>query len=101
MRSGLCPGKLSRCAQWRPPYICFSKSPSLAWALSAQNEDTKSKWDLWMMWSNQVPKGYEKLCTDGSGIPTEYRIYDRIHKRKIWHVGTKEFKPRKKHEKTL
>jgi len=64
----------------------------MAWALSAQVENRYSEWDLWMMWSNQIPHGYEKL-------ENEYRIYDRIHKRKIWHVGMRIFKPR--HEKTI
>lgn len=94
-RRGLCPGSRSRCGEWRPPYICFSRSPSLAWALSAMFSDGPGAWDLWMMWSS-VPDGFEKLSTDGSGKPTEYRVYERVYKRDLWHVGTRTFRPRKK-----
>src|SRR5574343_300047 len=35
LKRGLCPGSRSRCGQWKPPYICFSDSPSFAWGASA------------------------------------------------------------------
>uniref|UniRef100_A0A6M3JF93 Uncharacterized protein n=1 Tax=viral metagenome TaxID=1070528 RepID=A0A6M3JF93_9ZZZZ len=47
--------------------------------------------DLWMVWSNNL-KGYETLSTDGSGKPTEYRVYHRVFKRDIWYVGTRAAK---------
>ena len=49
IRHGLCPGKPSRDKQWRPPYVCFSRSPSLAWALSAGFSERRGKWDLWQV----------------------------------------------------
>ncbi len=98
-REGLCPGKLSRCKQWRPPYVCFSKSPSMAWGLSCIGRDKQGMWDLWMMWSDDVPNGWEVLSTDGSGRPTEYRIYERIKKSRIWYVGSRFYKPRRKRDK--
>ena len=88
LKYGLRPGCFSRCGQWKPPYVCFSKTPSLAWALSGIRDDKPGTWDLWQMWSN-VPKGYETLSTDGSGKPTEYRVYHRIFKRDVWYIGSR------------
>ena len=94
-RRGLCPGSRSRsrCGQWNPPYVCFSHSPSQAWALSAAMMDEPGEWDLWMVWSN-VPSSYKTRSNDGSGKPTEYRVYERIWKRDIWYVGTRSYHPR-------
>jgi Icc-related predicted phosphoesterase len=79
LKHGLKPNSLSRCRQWRPPYICFSDSPSMAWALSGDFAESPELWDLWMMWSD-IPKGYETLTTgdNKSGKPTEYRVYERV-----------------------
>lgn len=102
LRYGLCPGKLSRCGQWRPPYLCFSDSPSLAWACSAEFNWSKEKhWDLWMMWSNVVDGGFEVLTLGRvrkyAHEPQEFRLYnERVPKSKIWHVGTRTCKARKK-----
>ena len=91
---GLCPGKPSRDKEWKPPYVCFSDSPSLAWALSAAFSDEPELWDLWMVWNN-VPAGYERLPTlsDDKRGPTEFRVYERIFKKDIWHVGSRQFSP--------
>ena len=93
-RYGLRPGSRSVCQQWKPPYICFSDSPSLAWVLSRTHAQPGEEWDLWMIWNN-VAKGYEKLkCGDNpSGAwPTEYRVYERIWKRDVWYVGSRKSK---------
>lgn len=80
---GLCPGKLSKCGKWRPPYVCFAKSPSLAWTLAKVNCNLRW-WDLWMVWSD---------CLDGYEIINkEYRIYHRIYKRNVWFVGTRSLR---------
>lgn len=50
-------------------------------------------YDLWMVWSNALD-GYEKLAV-GQRLTSEYRVYHRIPKRNIWHVGVREYKPRK------
>jgi hypothetical protein len=89
-RYGLCPNKISKDNLWRPPYICFSRSPSLAWCLTAFHCGPM-EYDLWMVWSSDVPKGWETLSTDGSHKPTEYRVYDRIKKSLIWYVGTRKY----------
>jgi hypothetical protein len=94
LRYGLCPNKISRCGQWKPPYVCFSRSPSLAWCLSAMLSEKRSEWDLWMVWSDLL-NGYETISTDGSHKPTEYRVYHRIMKKDIWYVGTRKFYSRR------
>lgn len=48
-----------------------------------------------MMWSN-IPSGYEVLFIEGTKKPKEYRIYERIFKRDIWYVGTREYKSKNK-----
>lgn len=77
--------------------MCFSRSPSLAWALSADFSGKKSKWDLWQVWSDHVGE-WETLPYDDDNknkrypFPKEHRVYHRIPKSKIWFVGTREFK---------
>lgn len=93
LRYGLRPGFLSNCGAWRPPYVSFSDSPSLAWVLSGLYRKKGEEWDLWMMWSN-VPSGYEKLKTGdnprGAGWPSEYRVYERVPKKSIWYVASRK-----------
>lgn len=95
VRKGLCPGSRSRDNDWNPPYVCFSKSPSMAWGLSAHFSDKPESWDLWMVQSNALD-GYEKLYQSSENAPTEYRTYKRVMKRDVWYVGTREYKPRKR-----
>jgi hypothetical protein len=86
---GLCPGSISRCRKWKPPYVCFSNTPSLAWALSGALDNKEREWDLWMTWSD-IPSGYELLQKTKNQDTAEYRVYERIYKRDIWYVGTRE-----------
>lgn len=94
LNMGLCPGKKSRCGLWKPPYVCFTKSPSLSWGSSADMGITGKveDFDLWMVWSNCLG-GYE-LLPEYKGGMREYRVYHRIKKSLIWYVGTRTFKPR-------
>lgn len=96
LKEGLCPGKLSRCGQWKPPFVCFCKSPSAAWGLSAMMENENCWWDLWMTYSNTL-NGYETLALGQDHTPTEYRVYHRIKKGDIWYVGSREYTKRKNH----
>lgn len=82
------PGSRSVDGEWKPPYVCFSASPSLAWALSVRIHRAIPEWDLWMIWSD-VPTGYEVLYNDGDGSPKEYRVYERVFKRDLWYVGSR------------
>lgn len=86
---GLVPGRLSTDRIWRPPYVCYSDSPALAWSLSGALRDGEfSAWDLWMTWSDRL-EGYEVIPFD-DGVPREYRVYHRVFKRDVWYVGTRE-----------
>lgn len=98
LRSGLCPGKKpTTSAGWRPPYICFAKYPTVAWALSATHSDEPGEWDLWCCWSDAIGP-YETINAYDRKRWwfTEYRTSQRIPKKLVWHVGTKLFAPRKK-----
>lgn len=99
LRYGLCPNKKSKCGQWRPPYVCFSDSPSLAWGLSGEVSDILGEWDLWMVWSDS-PSKYKTLSTttNRSGKPTEYRIYERLKKSQIWYVGSRMATKRRQYD---
>jgi hypothetical protein len=106
LHDGLCVGKLSRTStlsgdHYRPKYICFSRSPSAAWALSAMQEpNSLQSWDLWMTWSNTKP--YKTLTCDSSQLTlTEYRIFERIPKSMVWYVGTRELIPHKTIRKSI
>jgi hypothetical protein len=94
-RRGFVPGSWSVDRVWRPPVICFSDNPSLAWALSGQIHTEVPIWDLWAVWSD-VPTGYEEIWDHypDTGRPyiKEYRVYERIFKRDIWYVATREVK---------
>lgn len=91
LHDGFKPGSWSRDRVWKPPYICFADNPALAWSLSGALDASGLSWDLWMTWSDAVT-GYEVLFFDGlaNQVPKEYRVYERIHKRKIWLVGTRQ-----------
>lgn len=92
LRRGLMPGSKSVDGLWKPPYVCFADSPSLAWALSgmtSRGSQVKS-WDLWQMWSD-VPSRMEELPFDDDPERIkEYRVYERIFKRDLWYVGTRQ-----------
>jgi hypothetical protein len=100
LRRGLCIKHRSINGEWRPPYICFAPTPSLAWALSATHNRHIKKWDLWCCWNDSV-SGYEKLFQGDKNWPktwpTEYRVYERIPKSRLWYVGTRNLKLRRNH----
>lgn len=88
-RHGLRPSSRSVDGLWKPPYVCFSDNPSLAWSLSGRFHPEITPWDLWMTWSD-VPAGYEALPFDGGAAGVkEYRVYERIYKRNLWRVGSR------------
>jgi len=91
LKHGLVPGKKSRCGLWRPPYVCYADTPQRAWLLSGKNCKERHFWDLWALWSDDVPKGWETLQNgwNRSGKAGEYRIYDRVPKSKLWYVGSR------------
>lgn len=90
-RYGFRPSCRSVDGLWRPPYVCFSDRPSLAWGLSGQIHPEIDSWDLWEVWSD-VPSGMESIRTRdtaGREYVQEYRVYERIYKRDVWFVATR------------
>lgn len=94
-RRGLVPGSWSTDRLWRPPYVCFSGDPALAWQLSGATPRGRevAAWDLWQTWSD-VPDGYEEItdtyADTGRTYVKEIRVYQRIYKRDLWWVATRE-----------
>lgn len=97
LRHGLCSKKPSVDGLWKPPYLCFSKFPTVAWALSATHSGKAGEWDLWCCWSDYVGP-FITRSVNGHWHMTEYRTFVRIPKSKLWHIGTRRFQPRRKHE---
>ena len=105
LHDGLCPLKPANLdgndpanEGFRATNICFTRSPSASWALSATVIGKAQSYDLWMVWSDVKP--YKTLTCDSSiWTLTEYRIFERIPKSKIWYVGTREYIPRKNAKK--
>lgn len=77
---------------WKPPCSCWADNAELAWILSGQIHPEIKEWDLWMTYSN-VPKGIELRIDYSPGkqghYVKEYRIYERIYKRDLWYVGSR------------
>lgn len=87
-RFGLVPGKLSTDRLWRPPYVALAPSPAEAWQMSGDTARgaAVASWDLWQVWLN-VP-GEAIPYDDGS--MREMRVYERVYKRDVWLVATRE-----------
>lgn len=93
---GLDVGRKTLQGDWRPPYVCFSDDPYLAWVLSGRMWPDIKQWDLWMLnVENQTSfKGWEIITdtyinTNRSYIK-EYRIYTRVYKRDLIYLGTRD-----------
>lgn len=81
---------------WTPTYLCFSDSPSLAWALSGQTSAVAGWWDLWMVWSNELPGGVLWREDYQGKTPAEFRTKQSVPKGKLWYVATRNHQPKKK-----
>jgi hypothetical protein len=93
---GFLPGSWSLGREWRPPYVCFSDNPQTAWNLSGDIHPEIRVWDLWQTWS-YLTRGYEIIFDHyldkergWTEYAKEYRVYDRIWKRNIWFVATRD-----------
>lgn len=81
---------------WKPPYVCFSDDPQLAWILSGKMWPEIKSWDLWMCnMSSQTSFDHYEIITDtfidtGRHYVKEYRIYTRVFKRDLFYVATRE-----------
>lgn len=94
-RLGLVPGRLSTDKLWRPPFVCLSHDPGMAWALSGgspYNRGRHPAYDLWQVWASTLG-GYEEITDTyrdtGRTYVKEIRVYERIYKRNLWHVATR------------
>jgi hypothetical protein len=93
---GLVPGKKTLQGDWRPPYVCFSDEPLLAWQLSGRMYPDISSWDLWMCYfPSQTSFNHYEIILDtfidtGRHYVKEYRIYTRIFKRDLKYVATRK-----------
>lgn len=94
-RFGLRPGVRSLQGDWRPPYVCFSDDPWLAWVLSGKMWPTIKKWDLWMChFPSQDSFDHYEIITDtyihsGKPFVKEYRVYTRVYKRDLIYIATR------------
>jgi len=93
IRYGLRPGMWSVDRLWKPPFVCLSDDPWLAWELSGRVHPEIKEWDLWAVFPtgfDMAERIYERF-RDGSGhYIKEYRVYKRIYKRDIWYVATRQ-----------
>lgn len=96
IRNGLKPGSLSLQGDWRPPYVCFSDDPYLAWVLSGDMWPSIHFWDLWMChYPSQTSFDHHEVILDtyrdsGRKYVKEYRVYKRVYKRDLIYLATRE-----------
>lgn len=94
-RHGLRPGQKTLQGDWRPPYVCFSDDPLLAWTLSGDMWPDISSWDLWMVHvpSATTLKHFEVILDTfpdtGRHYVKEYRVYERVYKRDLHYLATR------------
>lgn len=94
-RVGLDINKRSLQGDWRPPYVCFSDEPNLAWILSGKMYPEIKMWDLWMCYfDSQTSFDHYEIILDtfpntGRHYIKEYRIYTRVYKRDLIYVGSR------------
>ena len=95
LKQGLSPGRSSLQGDWKPPYVCFSDEPDLAWRLSGAMWGEIKEWDLWMCnVTFQTSFAHYEIITDtyintGRHYVKEYRIYTRVYKRDLVYVGSR------------
>lgn len=81
---------------FRPPYVCFSDDPWLAWVLSGRMWPDIKRWDLWMCnVEHQTSFPHWEIITDtyihtDRSYIKEYRVYCRVYKRDLILLATRE-----------
>lgn len=78
---------------WRPPYVCLAESPSWAWALSGMHRPDIGSWDLWQTWLYRLGEQWDAIPVMDNKLAYQFhevRAYERIYKRDLWLVGTRE-----------
>lgn len=92
---GLDINKKSLQGDWKPPYVCFSDEPILAWILSGRMWPGSGEWDLWMCHvPSQTSFNHYEIILDtyintGRHYIKEYRIYTRVYKRDLTYIGSR------------
>jgi hypothetical protein len=92
-RFGLVPGSHSVQREWRPPYVCLSDDPILAWNLSGRLHDEIDEWDLWAVFELHIPhleQIYDTYRDTNRPYVKEVRVYERIPKRVLNFIGTRQ-----------
>lgn len=92
-RSGFVPGSRSLQGDWRPPYVCFSDDPVLAWALSGAIHPEIEQWDLWAVHPDDVGQWeiiFDTYVSSGRHYIKEYRVYHRVFKRHLNYVASRD-----------
>lgn len=86
------PGSWSLSHDWRPPFVCFSDEPILAWTLSGRLYPEIKQWDLWMVFASDVGD-FEVILEmsrhTGKHYVKEYRVYHRIYKRDVYYIASR------------
>jgi hypothetical protein len=72
-------------AAFRMDSICFAVSPMYAWELSHGTWGTLGTFDLWEVWLEDTDE--VRILPNFGRIITEVRVYNRIPKRRLLHVG--------------
>lgn len=62
--------------------------PRSAWQLSGAVRTGVPSWDLWQV---ALADGHDVRQREDD--PREWRVFDRIYKRGLWHVGTRTTGP--------
>lgn len=92
LRHGLMPGSHSVDRLWKPPYVCLSDEPRLAWILSGALHPEVEAWDLWMVYCDDIghAEAIFEMYRDGSGhYVKEWRVYHRIYKRHVQYLASR------------
>ena len=83
---------------WYPKHVCFCRTPSAAWALSAMHDGRKIAWDLWCCWSADIAPYTTRFAGQDPNTGwtmTEYRSTRSIAKSRLWYVGMRMYRGRK------
>lgn len=96
-RLGLVPGRpsVTHSIAFRAPYVCLADDPWWAWQLSGAIVGHRGQsWDLWQVTLGDGHKIKRVRSWDpdaeGGRRYHEWRVFDRIYKRGVWLVGTRE-----------
>ena len=94
---GLRAGLRSRDGTWVPKHLCFCRTPSAAWSLSAMHDRRRIAWDLWCCWSTHIAPYTTRFAGSDAKLDwtmTEYQSRRSVPKSRLWFVGTRKHQQR-------